>query len=392
MSGPAPLRLEAAAAAAARAEQHFAQRTVLFIGSESYDAPVITVLQGLQRLGFRILTVERPNINSWFCNEVVSRAAAARADVDFVLSNLHWGTRWSLYEELGLHTRLKVLIDGDDNQGERSWRDKWRRYEATYPLREPMPAAPAGASPEAGTGPGLLQRERWLEPLGAYAPDIVFTAQRPAGSPDAYLPFGIHHEYLGAGAAGAEALRSDRPLAFSWVSGPGQPRLLMERALRAAAIARVLPRPHHIGTARGTPIVSPAIAALVAGDENVHSWHRWAVGTEYGELLARSRVLVYAPPDVRHWDSKRPWEAYAAGCLVLLTRPTIDTSPYPLEEICPEAVCGSPAALVARLAWLARRPGPLERLRAQSTQRALRWFTPEPLARHFLATVAARRG
>ena len=53
-------------------ERHFAYRAILFIPSESYDAAAITVIQGLDELGFKIYTF-KPNINSWFCNTVIPR-------------------------------------------------------------------------------------------------------------------------------------------------------------------------------------------------------------------------------------------------------------------------------------------------------------------------------
>ena len=52
-------------------ERYFKYKNVLFIGSESYDAPTITVIEGLQELGFNIFTIKKANINSWFGNKVI---------------------------------------------------------------------------------------------------------------------------------------------------------------------------------------------------------------------------------------------------------------------------------------------------------------------------------
>ena len=49
---------------------YFPNKKVLFIGSESYDSAVISVIEGLQELCFEIYTIKKPNIknavNSWF--------------------------------------------------------------------------------------------------------------------------------------------------------------------------------------------------------------------------------------------------------------------------------------------------------------------------------------
>ena len=40
------------------------------------------------------------NINSWFCNKIINNLDNIEDEIDFVISNLHWGTRWSLYKKL----------------------------------------------------------------------------------------------------------------------------------------------------------------------------------------------------------------------------------------------------------------------------------------------------
>ena len=91
----------------------YPHKKILFIGSESYDAATITTLEGLYGLGFVIFTYKKPNINSWFCNTVIQSLAEITLKIDFVLSNMHWGVKWSLYDHIP-KTIKRVLIDGCD--------------------------------------------------------------------------------------------------------------------------------------------------------------------------------------------------------------------------------------------------------------------------------------
>lgn len=122
------LELELIQARYARAEEWFKHRAVWFIGSESYDAATITVLQGLQELDFTVYTLKKPNINSWFVNTVVDEPPT---EIDFTLSNLHWGTRWDYYRQYE-PPHPWVLIDGDDDYWGKGWRRKYENYVARY--------------------------------------------------------------------------------------------------------------------------------------------------------------------------------------------------------------------------------------------------------------------
>ena len=53
-------------------EHKFKYKKILFIGSESYDAATITIIEGLYKLGFEILVYKKLNINSWFCETIIS--------------------------------------------------------------------------------------------------------------------------------------------------------------------------------------------------------------------------------------------------------------------------------------------------------------------------------
>jgi hypothetical protein len=361
---------------AAKPDAPMNRSALVYIGSESYDAPTITVLQGLHHLGWTVYTLGKPNINSWFCNTVVESLDGLQ--VDFALSNLHWGTRWSLYGTPALDGLPRVLIDGDDSLPGESWRERHARYTRTY------------GSPPPGHEQLLVQPERWMEPLGDYRPDVLFVSQKqPGDATSAYLPFGIHDEYLN--------LAHDRPVSERsidtlYVYGPGHDRTQMTRFLRAAELLRLLTRNTVLGEVRGDDALAEEIADAAARDNGVHGYYRWTHSRAYFEALGSSRTFVYAPPVATSWDSKRPWEALASGTLVLMLPPGIDMSEYSLVEECPEIVCQSRLALLRRLRELTRAPDELEALRASYRARALERFTPEPIARYFLERVASTVG
>lgn len=355
-------------------ERYFKHRAILFIGSESYDAPAITVLQGLHKLGFMIYTLKRPNINSWFYNRVVNSVDQLR--FDFVLSNLHWGTRWSYYERYKLWSYPKVLIDGDDNHGKESWKAKYARYVRSYVYDPPEALKDMELHPF-----------RWVEPLGDYKPDVVFTAQKvPGDSTTFYLPFGIHEQYMEFNESKAT---HERDIDFAHIPGPGARRRREERWIRRLSLCKLLPGRIHNRPARGEEVAPEEIREYVAEDNNVHSYHRWAMSKVYFRMLNRTKVLIYpGVSDSAWWDSKRPWEAYASGCLVLLRKPTINMLEYPATEICKFAVYDSPVEFVAKCWDLYLRPSFLDKLRLKAVKRAWKYFSPVPIASYFLARVA----
>lgn len=353
-------------------EVKFKNKALLFIGSESYDAPTITVLQGLSKLGFAIYTLKKPNINSWFCNIVVE--AVDHLKFDFVLSNLHWGTRWSYYEQYKLCSYPKVLIDGDDNHGQESWREKYARYARTY-VYDPLQTLRDME----------LHPYRWVEPLGNYGPDLVFTAQKmPGDRTTLYLPFGIHEQYK---ALYERKPTEERNIDFAHIHGPGVKRVELQRLLSSLARLRLVPGRVYAAETRGEEFVADEIRSQVANDNNVHSYHRWTLSREYFRVLNRTKVLIY--PGVYHsqWDSKRPWEAYASGCLVMLANPEIDISEYPATQICDFAVFRSKFELVEKCWFLYLRPAFLDHVRRTAIERAWKYFSPEAVARYFLYKV-----
>ena len=73
-------------------ENKYSKKQILYIGSESYDSATITIIEGLSKFGFKILVYKKKNINSWFCNQIIDSLDNIENNIDFVLSNLHWGT------------------------------------------------------------------------------------------------------------------------------------------------------------------------------------------------------------------------------------------------------------------------------------------------------------
>lgn len=357
-------------------ERFFKHKKVLFIGSESYDDPVITVLEGLNELGFDIYTIKKPNINSWFCNKIIDDPN--ELEFDFVLSSLHWGTRWSYYKKYNLNRYLKVLIDGDDNQNWKDWQEKYRHYLKKYVCNPPDEIKDADLMPY-----------RWVEPLDHYNPDILFTSQKRFDDKESfYLPFGIHSHYY---SLFQKKNTSEREYDFLHVPGAGDYRKQMNLLLRVCRKFKIIPGKIHISFDRSREaLCDERLRKYVVDDENVHSWHRWVMSRQYFNALNNSKVLVYPgidPLPFLIWDSKRPWEAYAAGCLVLMPKPLIDVFQYPLTQICGYAVYNSYIGLVLKCRHLSKNPSALDQYRKEAFLRAQKYFTPKPIANYFLKKI-----
>ena len=357
-------------------ERYFKYKNVLFIGSESYDAPTITVIEGLQELGFNIFTIKKANINSWFGNKVIKNPKNIK--FDFVLSNLHWGTRWSYYQKYNLSSYPKVLIDGDDNMNWKTWQEKFEYYKKAYAFNPPEE---------------VKDREiasfRWVESLGDYKPDIVFTSQKQFNDNISfYLPFGIHREYFSLfenKSAGA------RKIDFCHIEGPGIKRKKMKYLIKLLTFFKVLPGKVFNGHICGEIKIPEQIIRFLKEDSKnnrPHSYHRWTMGKDYFKTLNDSKVLIYPGIDSwPFWDSKRPWEAYASGCLVLMSKPSINVSEYPVTEICNFAVFNSYSEFIRKCRYLFKNQLFLDRLRQETYKKTLRYFSPKPLADYFLKKI-----
>lgn len=359
-------------------EKYFAHKSVLFIGSESYDALTITVLQGLSQLGFRIYTIKKRNINSWFCNQVVEDTGPFK--FDFVLSNLHWGTRWSYYCKYNLAGYPKVLIDGDDDLNQGDWRKKYGYYTTQYVYDPPESVKELNLMPY-----------RWVEPLYDYQPGAVFTAQKqPCDSNLVYLPFGIHEQYK-------EVYRDKKTfetrIDFAHIPGPGKKRKSMKNLINILHRLQVMPGRIHNTRVIGEELIPDAVRDYVVDGHNVHSYHRWVTRRSYFSLLNNSKVLIYPGIDKwPFWDSKRIWEAYASGCLVLMARPCIDVKDYPVTGVCEFAVYDSVLEFISKCRYFYKHPDFLDELRVNAVRRAWEYFSPCSIARYFLMNIAQRIG
>jgi hypothetical protein len=359
-------------------ENYFKYKNVLFIGSESYDAPTITVLEGLDELGFNIFTIKKPNINSWFCNKIIDNINGLK--FDFILSNLAWGTRWSYYKRYNLYSYPKVLIDGDDNLYWENWQEKYNYYIKKYTYNPPEEIKNLRLMPY-----------RWVESLGEYEPDVIFTAQKRFDDKESfYLPFGIHKQYF---SLYERKSTQEREFDFTHIPGPGVYRERMSQLVRICRRFKIIPGKisNESAYGKGNEIIFEEIKDNTINDFNVHSYHRWIMDKFYFHLLNNSKVLIY--PGIDHfpfWDSKRPWEAYASGCLVLMSKPCIDVSEYPLTEICDFAVYGSYFEFIKKCRYLYKNQSYLDELRKQAFEKAKKYFTSKSIANYFLRNIVKK--
>lgn len=358
-------------------EHFFKHKNILFIGSESYDAPTITVLSGLVELGFNIYTVKKPNINSWFCNKIIENPE--EIEFDFALSNLFWGTRWSYYKKYDLEKYLKVLIDGDDNLYWKTWRDKYDYYTKNCTFNPPEEIKNLNLMPF-----------RWVEPLGDYSPDIVFTSQKQFDDKETfYLPFGIQKHYYDLF---ENKNTKEREYDFYHVPGVGIYRKRMDLLIRICRRFKIIPGNISTISEKSREIIPQEIRDNFLKDDNVHSYHRWVMSAPYFQRLNNSKVLIYPGIDYEPmWESKRPWEAYASGCLVIMRRPYTDVSEYPITEICEYAVYDSYFDFIKKCRYISKNPEFLDKMRKESFEKAKKYFSEKPIANYFLKVINDNR-
>ncbi len=359
-------------------EENFKHKRLLFIGSESYDSPTIFIIQGLHNLGFEILVYKKTNINSWFCNKIINDMDNIEDNVDFILSNLHWGTRWSLYNKLN-HKVPYILIDGDDRRHENNisdWKIKYNIYCKSYKLNPSEEIKNMELSPY-----------RWVEYMGNYIPDKVFMSQKYKINKDyIYLPFGIHDIYL-------KYFKNNhinsRMIDISHFPGPGQYRTKVNNILNSYKNSNN----YKINTQaiHGENLnCDPKIIKYINNDKNIHSWHRWKINSSYFDYLNNIKILIYPGVDKYNapgWDSKRPWEALASGCFILFHKqPDFDNSQYPLQELCDicEFEHENYDQMIQKCKYLLQNPEILEQKRKECYENAVKYFTTEPIARYFL--------
>ena len=378
-------------------EKKFHQKAILFIGSESYDSATITIIEGLNSLGFKIYTYKKPNINSWFCNNVIHSLFNIENVIDFVLSNLHWGTRWNLYGQL-THKVPFILIDGDDrlhNDNVSDWKSKYKYILQSYKR----------ASDNVKNM--VLCPYRWAEEMKGeielkdcndcsvqiqyqYNPDIVFMSQKYKINKDAiYLPFGIHANYIEK----TQIIKNtyNRSIDICNIPGPGTFRSQMvsivDSNLSNYNVWNKL--------VYGDMSVDDEIKEYCEKDtNNIHSWHRWRICNDYHNVLLDSKISIISLIDKYNapgWESKRVYEALAYGSLPMFERqPDFDNSSYPIQDICEgiEFEFQNYKELIDNCEYLLKNQNILEEKRQMSYKNALKYFTSVPITRYFLFNIS----
>ncbi len=349
----------------------FKHKRLLFIGSESYDAPVVTVIQGLQDLGFEVFTIGKPNMNSWFCNHVVDSPDGIH--FDFVLSNSAWGTRWSDYDRFNLRRFPMVLIDGDDNpMGLVSWREKHSLNRSRYPVAD---AAEMDA---------IIPQWRWMDSAIPPDPAVVFCSQRhPDDDESVFLPFGIQREHLGFSRS---IPFEERSLDFVCFLGSGRARKLMHWFLKIGGGMGVFPGKLAVEATHGPYFVPALLRHSHKMDPDL--FRCWAFDETYFDRLNHAKALVYpGVAGLPFWDSRRPWEALANGCLVLYGPPTIALGDYSLAGLSPFLQYNHLLDLTQKAWFLTRHPEAFKTLQTETIQAAKKYFSPKAIARYFLMEV-----
>lgn len=359
-------------------EQKFKHKKILFIGSESYDAATITIIEGLYKLGFEILVYKKLNINSWFSEKIIDNLDNIEDGIDFVLSNLHWGTRWSLYSKL-THKVPYILINGDDriHGNEIScWKDMYNIYIKKYKLNPPD-----------NIKNQILSPYRWMEEIGDYNPDKVFMSQKYKINTDTiYLPFGIHHMYLNLN---NKKNILDRKYDITHIPGPGEERIIMQNLIQ-----QIKESNNNLNILNekvyGDNVFDSNIEFYGLQDNNIHGWHRWSKNNLYFDVLNQSKILIYPGVDKNNapgWDSKRPWEALSCGCILLMQQPDkFDNSEYPLYEILNymKFKYHNYNELIQKCSNLLSDMNLIEKERQIIYNNAIKYFTSKPITRYFL--------
>jgi len=359
-------------------ENKFKHKKILFIGSEAYDATTISIIEGLNILGFEIIVYKKQNINSWFCNTIINNLDNIEDNVDFILSNLHWGTRWSLYNSFK-HKIPYILIDGDDRihgNNISDWMVKYVYNCKKYKLNPPDEIKNIELSPY-----------RWMESIGNYKPDKIFMVAKYKINKDCiYIPCGINNTYI-------EYFNNKEQIKkiydISNFPGSGFYRKELENKLNNYKKTTK----YNIWNSKiyGEMMVSDKIKKFCENDKNIHSWHRWRCCKDYFEKVMSSKIQLLSPVDKYNAPGgvgiKRITEAIAGGNYILYhVQPDVDDSSYPIEEISPYSKIKFQDynEMIKKCEYLLERPDFLEEKRKECYENGMKYFTSEPIARYFL--------
>lgn len=343
---------------------------ILFIGSESYDGPTITIIEGLHKLGYTIYVYKKDNINSWFCNTIINDLEYVKNKIDFIISNLHWGTRWDLYKHLNPEIP-RILIDGDDHNNKNSWIDKYAAYCKSY-----------GCTTGEHIENQKLSRQRFMINIEYYKPDIIFKTQKFV-SEGIYLPFGINFSYL---PFNKNIPILERNIDISHFQGPGIHRQHMATFINnKLKIYKVFN-----DTIYGDMVVDARIKYYCENDNNVHSWHRWKTCDKYFDILNNSKICIYVPAP-GGWDSKRPWEILSQGTIMLYCKPRdFKDGEYPLNKISNYCEFKNNSELLIKVHELLNNPELLKQIQRECYTNAFKYFKPEAMASYFMTKVQSK--
>ena len=343
------------------------KKSILFIGSESYDAATITIIEGLNKIGYTIYVYKKSNINSWFCNIIINDLNIVKDSIEFIISNLHWGTRWDLYKHFNMNT-IKILIDGDDDNNNISWKNKYQLCIKNYNIADVNYLEN-----------NLLLNQRCMIDIKDYKPDIIFKSQKFSNE-GIYLPFGINFTYL---KFNKNIPLNKRNIDICHFSGPGRYRENMTNFINKNF------KKYNVFNNKiyGEMIVDESIKEFCNKDNNIHSWHRWKTCDKYFETINNSKICIYVPAP-GGWDSKRPWEILSQGSLLLYYKQAelIDKE-YELNKISDYCQFNSYDELISKCEELLNNPNFLEKKRIECYNNAIKYFTSEPLAHYFISKI-----
>ena len=366
-------------------EKEFKHKKILFIPTESYDDPGISIIEGLHELGFEILTYKKSNINSWFCNKIIDSLDNIEDNIDFVLSNIHWGTQWSLYNKLN-HKVPYVLIDGEDRLHAYSKHKYWKRSswldtidcrKKNYKNNPPQKIKDMEQSPY-----------RWVEDIGNYKPDIIFKSQKyKINTEEIYLPFGIKNFYT---KFNKNIDINNRNIDICHIGGKhGNYRKIMTDYLDNQ-YKKKNDYTLFNNVIYGETQSNNKIKKNIDSDKNIHSWHRWRCCEQYYNKLNDSKILInhgLDKYDAPGWDSKRLWEAISQDCYVLYQKqPDLDNTFYPIEEICSFAKYqfDNFKDLEQKIEYLLSNLDILEQKRKKFLEKGNKYFNSKTISRYFL--------
>lgn len=358
-------------------EDKFIHKKILFIGSESYDATTICVIEGLHKIGFEILVYKKLNINSWFCNTIINDLNNIENNIDFIISNLHWGTRWSLYNNFN-HKVPYILIDGDDRlHGDdiSDWKNKYNKNCKSYKLNPPEEIKDM-----------ILSPYRWMDYLGNYKPDKVFMIGKyKINTNYIYIPCGIYETYINYF---KEKDKYKKIIDICYFPGAS---LGYRQDMKNTINTKLCKYKIINKNVYGEMHVDDKIKNFCEKDNNIHSWHRWICYKDYFKTIMSSKIQLISPVHLYNAPGgigiKRVTEAIAGGNYILYHfQPDVDDTSYPIEEISPYSKFkfNDYNEMVQKCEYLLENPDFLEEKRDECYKNAMKYFTSEPIARYFL--------